>query len=188
MAVGPAFVRRAEEVALRVEGQDGRRIGSVGGTVEGGEGGEGAATGGQLEHRAIIGGSAEFRRAEEIALRVAGQAGHREGAVGAIERGQGGGGIAAGGQLPGRAQVVGPASVRRAEEVALCVADHAGKRLGPVGAVERGQRGGRGSGVGRERPGLAEYDEADEGQGRRGDRSHDNSFRDRGFLPFAAKR
>ena len=131
-------MRRAEEVALRVKDQVTKRIGPVG-AIEGGEGGGGTAAGGQLPDRAQVVGPASARRAEEVALRVEDHVGKRLGPVGAVERGQRGERAAAGGQLPDRALIEGPAEGRRAEEVALRVAGQADCRIGPIGAVERGQ-------------------------------------------------
>ena len=144
-------------------------IGPVG-AVERGQGGDGAAAGGELEDRAIAVGPAERRRAEEVAPRVAHQAAERIGPVGAVEGGQGGDGAAAGSELEDRALAVGPAELRRAEEVAQRVAHQAGNRQSPVGAVERGQGGERGVRGGLQgdrvrRPGGRQFAEAARQQG-----------------------
>ena len=173
---GPAGKGRAEEVALRVAHQAGRRIGTVG-AVEGGQGANEPRAGGDHEDRALAICPAECR-SEEVALRVAHEAALRIGTVGAVEGGQGADESRAGGDHEDRALVGGPAGKGGAEEVALRVAHQVGQRIGPVGAIERGQGGECVAfGGGRARHGQAERDDGDERQGSCGERSHEDSLR-----------
>ncbi len=78
-------MRRAEEIAAAVRDQAADGVGPVG-TVEGREGGNGAAAVRQLEHRAVIVRAAVISRAEKIAAAVLEEAAQRGSSVETIER------------------------------------------------------------------------------------------------------
>ena len=94
-----------------------------------------------LEDRASIIGTATAGQAEEVTAAVLGQAAGRVCPVGAVEGNESGDGAAAGLDLEHRAVPIGTAAFGRSEEVAAAVLDQAAAGVGPVGAVEGGERG-----------------------------------------------
>ena len=126
----PPVIGGAEEIAAAVLDQAGLGVGPVG-AVEGGQGGDGAAAGRHLEHRAV---AVTRRRRTVVPKRLPLLSSTRPavgvGAVGAVEGGQGGDGAAARRHLEHRAVARRAAVVGGAEEIAAAVLDQAGLGVG----------------------------------------------------------
>src|SRR5437016_6098787 len=127
-----ARVGRAEEIAGAVRDQAAQGTARVD-AVEGGKGGDAAAAGRYLKHRAIAGRAATVGCAEEIAAAVLDQAAYGGLSGGAVEGGKGGDAATAGLYLEHRARIGRAATVGCAEEVAAGVLDQAAVGPAPVG-------------------------------------------------------
>ena len=157
IAISPALRCGAEQVAVGIGDQAGKREGTLGAdAVEADQGGgaAGVAVGGlgNLEHRAAAVRPAYVCRAEQVAVGIGDQAAVRYCTVGAVEveQGSGGAGVAVGGlgDLEHRAVarrvgvVVRPAEYCCAEQVAVGISDQGADRKGTVGTIEADQGGG----------------------------------------------
>jgi len=148
-AVGQDAAGRAEQVAIGVGDEARNRSGAVGAAQVDQCGGRARVTRASLfnlKHSAEKEGAAEFCHAEQVAVGIGDQAGHRFYAVGAVEADQRGrrAGVTGRslGDLEHRADADRPALICRPEQVAIGVGDQAGQWTGAVGAVEADQRGG----------------------------------------------